>query len=399
MTLESANAVAAPRPWEVDWHRLGRRALLSGLVIVAMIALYRNAMGSHYGFDFHGIWRAGQDVLAGRSPYLAPNAHKLLVVGNAYIDPPLLAVLATVFSVLPFGLGVALWNVTCAAAFVAALFLLGVRDWRGYVVALCSFPFVSSLALGQPDGLFALAAALAWRYRDSWRGALAVGALIAAKLLAWPLLLWLVVTRRIRCSLIALVSAVALLLLSWATIGFKGLVDYPKLLAADAQAFATRSHSIVAGAMRLGASEQLATALAIALAAAVGLVIVRVARGSDPGCFAATIAVGLLASPLLWSHYLVLLFIPLAIGRHRPDRLWLLTAAFWLSPFETNPHGWQIGLVLFTATTIAIGASSTARLRARSVTRSGRRSAGFAPIDVVQTVPATSVCSRVRHDG
>lgn len=375
MTLESANAVAAPRPWEVDWHRLGRRALLSGLVIVAMIALYRNAMGSHYGFDFHGIWRAGQDVLAGRSPYLAPNAHKLLVVGNAYIDPPLLAVLATVFSVLPFGLAVALWNVTCAAAFAAALFLLGVRDWRAYVLALCSFPFVSSLALGQPEGLLALAAALAWRYRDSWRGALAVGVLIAAKLLAWPLLLWLVVTRRIRCSLIALVSAVALLLLSWATIGFKGLVDYPKLLAADAQAFATRSHSIVAGATRLGASEQLATALAIALAAAVGLVIVRVARGSDPGCFAATIAVGLLASPLLWSHYLVLLFIPLAIGRPRPDRLWLLTAAFWLSPIEPA-HGWQIGLVLFTATTIMIAASSvtsfTKRLPWCSSARVGR---------------------------
>ena len=364
MTLESANAVAAPRPWEVEWHRLGRWALMASLVTLAAMTLCRNALGTKYGFDFHGgTWEAGQDLLAGRSPYLIPNAHTLLVAGNAFITPPMLAVVSIPFSVLPFGLGVALWNLLCAGALVGALVLLGVRDWRVYLLALCSFPFMSSVILGQPDGLFALAAAVAWRYRDSWRGAMAVGVLIAAKLLAWPLLLWLLVTRRIRCSLIALVSAAALLLLSWAAIGFKGLVDYPKLLAADAQAFAARSNGVVAGAMRLGASEQLATGLAIACAAAVAFAIVRLARGSDQGYFAAAIIAGLLASPVLWSHYLVLLLVPLAICRPRLDRLWLLTAAFWLSPFE-NPHAWQIGLVLLTVTTIAIAASSVARLRA-----------------------------------
>jgi hypothetical protein len=384
MTCETATTAAAPRPWEIDWHRLGRWALMSSLVIVAAITLYRNATGTQYGFDFHGgIWRAGQDVLAGRSPYLAPYAHNLLVIGNAYIDPPLLAVLSIPFSILPFALGVALWNLVCVAALVSALMLLGVRDRWVYLLALCSFPFMSSLILGQPDGLFALAGAVAWRYRDSLPGALAVGVLIAAKLLAWPLLLWLLVTRRIRCSAIAVVSAAALLLLSWAAIGFKGLVDYPKLLAADAHAFETRSNGVVAGVMRLGASQQLATGLAIACAAAVVLAIVHVARRSDQGYFAAAIVAGLLVSPVLWSHYLVLLLVPLAACRPRLDRVWLLTAAFWLSPFE-NPHAWQIGLVLITVTTIAIASSSVAHLRVRSVTRSESRSSGFAPLDVVQ---------------
>jgi alpha-1,2-mannosyltransferase len=365
VTTVESSPIAHRSAWGVDWRRLASRALIASLVAAAVITLARNALGSQYGYDFYGgMWKAGQDLLAGRSPYLAPNAHQLLVAGNSLITPPLLAVVAIPFSVLPFGLGVALWNLVCAAAFAGALVLLGVRDRRVVVIALCSFPFVSSLILGQPDGLFALAAAAAWRWRDSWRGAIAVGVLIAAKLLAWPLLLWLLVTRRVKCSAIALCTAVALLLLSWAPIGFKGLVDYPQLLAADARAFATRSHSVVAGAMRLGVSEQLATVLAIAVAAAVAVAIIRAARGSDRGYFAAAIAAGLLASPLLWSHYLVLLFVPLAIGRPRKDQLWLLSAAFWLSPIEPA-HGWQIGLVLLTATTIAIGASASSRLGTR----------------------------------
>jgi alpha-1,2-mannosyltransferase len=363
VTTTASSPITRRSAWEVDWRRLASWALITSLVVVSVMTLARNALGTQYGFDFHGgMWKAGQDLLAGRSPYLAPNAHQLLVAGNALITPPLLAVISIPFSVLPFGLGVALWNLVCAAAFAGALVLLGVRDRRLVLIALCSFPFVSSLILGQPDGLFALAAAIAWRWRDSWVGAVAVGVLVAAKLLAWPLLLWLLVTRRLKCSFIALGSAVALLLLSWAPIGFKGLVDYPQLLAADARAFATRSHSIVAGAMALGISEQLATLMAIACAVAVAGAIVRAARSRDQGYFTAAIVVGLLASPLLWSHYLVLLLVPLAIARPRADRLWLLTAAFWLSPVEPA-HAWQIGLVLLTAITIAIAAGSSGRLR------------------------------------
>jgi alpha-1,2-mannosyltransferase len=362
MTIESA--AIANTAWDVDWRRLGRRAAMSSVVVIAAMTLVRNGLGSQYGYDFHGgMWKAGQDALAGRSPYLAPHARTLLVAGNAFIWPPLLALLSIPFSVLPFGLAVALWNLACAGAFVGALALLGVRDRRAYLLALCSFPFVSSLILGQPDGMFALAAAVAWRWRDSWRGALAVGALIAAKLLAWPLVLWLLVTRRITCSLIAFASAAGLLLLSWSFIGFQGLADYPKLLAADAHAFATRSRSVVAGAMRLGASEQLATVLAIACALAVTLAIVRIARRSDHGYFTAALIAGLLASPLLWSHYLVLLFVPLAVRRPVPDRWWLLAGAgYWLSPVEPA-HGWQIVWVLVLTVTIAIAAGSSPRPR------------------------------------
>jgi alpha-1,2-mannosyltransferase len=350
------HALLGASRWQVDWPRLGRRSVMLAVLVWGVATIYANARGRAYGLDFHGIWRAGHRLLAGNSPYVAPDWQRLLVASNAFITPPPLAMLSAPFSLLPFGLAIVLWNLLCAGAFVVALRLLGVSDWRVFLVATCSLPFVFSLILGQPDGLFALGGAVAWRYRGSWRGAVAVGALIAAKLLAWPLVIWLLVTRRVRCSVIALASAAGLLAGSWALIGFHGLLDYPRLLAADARAFETRSHSVVAAAMKLGASAAVAQWLAIGCAAVVGLAALRLARRSDLGWFTAAIAVGLLSSPVLWAHYLVLLLIPLAISRPRLDRLWLLTAVFWLSPVEPA-HGWQIMLVLVVVSAIALLAS------------------------------------------
>jgi Glycosyltransferase family 87 len=184
--------------------------------LVAVFAIYANVKSHSYGFDFRGgAWAAGRDVLAGRSPYEAPDAARLLAVQNAYIPPPLLAVLSVPLSVMPFVPAAVLLNVVCTAALMLALRAVGVSDWRVYALALTSFPFVSSIILGQPDALLMLGVALAWRYRSSWRGAAAVGTVIALKLLAWPLLLWLVVTRRFRQAGVASVVAVALTVGSW----------------------------------------------------------------------------------------------------------------------------------------------------------------------------------------
>ena len=390
--MTTAPAFVAPdRAGAINWPRFARRALLASLAAVAVTTVVRNALGGGYGVDFHGIWRAGHDLLAGQSPYLAPHWRTLLVASNAFIPPPPLAVLAAPFSVLPFAGAVAVWNLLCVGAFAGALRLVGVRDLRVYVVALCSFPLVASVGLGQPDGLFALGAAVAWRYRDRGRGALAVGALIAAKLLAWPLLLWLVLTRRARCSLIAMASALGLLAASWALIGFQGLLDYPRLLAADAHAFETRSHSVVAMMMRFGASAPVAGLLAIGCAVVVALAVIRLSRRSDLGFFTAALTAGLLLSPVLWSHYLVLLLVPLAIRRPRLDGAWLLTAVFWLSPVEPA-RGWQIVLVLLAAGAIALSPASRSASRLWRRPVSGVRAARA----ITSRVPTITVASLAR---
>jgi alpha-1,2-mannosyltransferase len=324
-------------------------------VFAAELVLFAAARTHIYGFDFRGgAWAAGRHILAGTSPYIAPDPARLLIPGNAYIPPPPLAVLSVPLSLMPFVPAVVLWGLACTAGLVLALRVVGVRDPRVYGLALTSFPFVASIGLGQPDGLLALGVAVAWRYRRSWRGAAAVGLVIALKLLAWPLLIWLLATRRFKQAGVAAAVAVLTVAGSWSLIGFKGVAQYGQLLAADATAFQARSHSVVAAALRLGTSVQLARLLAIVVALLVAAIAVRVATDRDLGLFAAALSFGLLVSPILWTHYLVILFVPLAIARRKADAAWLLTMAYWISPVEPPWHAWQIVVVLAVTTTITV---------------------------------------------
>jgi hypothetical protein len=249
------------------------------------------------------------------------------------------------------------WTVVSTAAFGAALYLVGVRSLALYLFTVSSYPFVLSLGNGQPDGLMALGAAVAWRYRDSWHGGAAAGGLIAAKLLAWPLVLWMLVTRRSRAAVVALGWALLLLMASWACVGFAGLGEYPRLLAVDAPAWAAGSDSPVAALMHLGVSESLASALTIALGGVVAALAFIVGRRSDGPWFASALAAGLLLSPMLRVSYLIVMFIPLAVTHPRLDRAWLPVVALWLSPPGVLPLGFRIGLVLLVITSLAIRAT------------------------------------------
>ena len=347
---------------------------------MAALTLTLAVKGRIYGFDFHGgAWTAGRDVLAGRSPYAAPDPAKLLAASNSYIPPPLLAVLCIPLSLLPFVPAVVVWGTACTAALVLALRVLGVRDLRVYGLALTSFPFVATIGLGQPDGLLALGVALAWRYRSSWRGAAAVGTVVALKLLAWPLLAWFLATKRFKQAAVAVAVAVAELGGSWALIGFKGLSQYRHLLEADATAFQVRSHSVVAAALRLGTTPHVARLLAVAVALAVAAIVVRLAGDRDLGAFTAALAFGLLASPILWTHYLVVLFVPLAVAHRRAGAAWLAPIAYWISPLEPPPHVWKVVFVLALTAALSVLAAGPAlrRPRARRRARAGTRTASL----------------------
>ena len=90
----------------------------------------------------------------------------------------------------------------------AALWILGVRDWRCYVIALTSPVVVHGLYYGNLTIVMVLLVALAWRYRERARIAgLALGAAVAAKLFVWPLVVWLLLTRRFRAAAWAIGSA------------------------------------------------------------------------------------------------------------------------------------------------------------------------------------------------
>jgi hypothetical protein len=84
---------------------------------------------------------------------------------------------------------------------------------------------------------------------------------------------------------------------------------------------------------------------------------------------------GLIATPILWNHYLVLLLAPIAIVRPRLAPLWLLPLVLWATPHpESLGVVWRIVLVLAVIGVVAV----------QAVRRSSQRSlteglAGFAP--------------------
>jgi alpha-1,2-mannosyltransferase len=371
----TAARLAAPREQRSLLDLSTGPSVLLGAAMTALV-IYLGTKGHIWGFDFRGTWAASRDVLGGRSPYAAPDPAKLLAQGNTYIPPPLLAFACSPVALLPFVPAVVLFGVACTAALVLALRIVGVRDLRVYGLALTSFPFVASLGMGQPDGLLALGLALAWRYRSSWRGAAALGIVVALKLLAWPLLLWLVLTRRFKEAALAAAVAAGAIVGSWSLIGFAGFAQYGRLLDADATAFAIRSHSAAAAALRLGTGQHAARLVAVLVAAVVAVVVVRLGSDRDLALFTAGLAFGLLASPIMWTHYLVALYVPLAIAYRRPEA-WLLTIPYWLSPLEPPPHVWKVFFVLLLTTALAVLAAEPElrRPRARRPSRAGMRSA------------------------
>jgi hypothetical protein len=226
-------------------------------------------------------------------------------------------------------------------AIVGALRLLNVRDWRCYGTVFGSVPVLAGTSLGAFSPLLLLGAAAAWRYRDRVsRVAPIVAALVVTKLFLWPLWLWLMYTRRFAAAALAGVLGLAATLGAWALIGFAGLRDYPRLLSRLTELVGTQSYSPFA----LLRTEGVGGSAAQRIVLAIGVVLIvwaawalRTVR-KDERSFVAALALALLLTPILWPHYLVLVYVPIALARRTFSGLWLLPLLFWFDGF-----GWSNG--------------------------------------------------------
>jgi alpha-1,2-mannosyltransferase len=259
------------------------------------------------------------------------------------------------------------WTVLSLAAVAAALWLLGVRDWRCFALTAVWPVTRSAVDLGTVEPLLLLAVAAAWHWRDRLvEPALATGAAIALKLFLWPLVVWLALTRRLRAAVAAVGATAAFVLLPWAVLGFAGLGSYPGLLRHLSDDEATSSYSVVALAVRahLPRSAGIAAGLlvAAALLAAAWLCVRRNVRDADGVALMLCLAAALAASPIVWVHYLLLLAVPIALAR--PRLSWL-----WFVPFAYQPLGeseWPAGdagklaLALLATSVIFVGALTLA---------------------------------------
>jgi hypothetical protein len=296
-------------------------------------------------FDFKGgLYDAGRDILHGHDPYrpgfLATQAAIMraggIAVGettrNLFSIPvyPATANLAVVpLSLLPFWLAGALFTLLSIGAMVLGLRLLGVRDRRCFAVALLSWPFLFSLDLGALGPLLVLGAGVAWRWRERlWPPAIAVASLVVAKVFPWPLGVWLLVTRRFRVLALAIVIGLVALFAAWAAIGFEGMMQYPRMLSELSLIEEGRAVSLVALLLAIGVPAGIATAAALAATAGLLGIGWRMAKrpDGDAQAFGLAIMAALTCSPIVWEHYMVLLFVPIALVSPRFSPLWLAPA-------------------------------------------------------------------------
>jgi hypothetical protein len=339
---------ALGQPWELAVF-LWVPFVLFTVVMAADVHFRGSSLG-----DWEIFRGAARSALHGNSPYPAADP-SALTHNDRFVYPPITALLVSPLAALPDLAGRVLVLLVALACVLLALRLLGVRDWRCYGLALMTAPVLDTVSLGALSSVMLFGIAAVWRYRDRPYVAAPVTALTAvAKLFAWPLFVWLLATRRLRTAVAAAAVAVVLLVGGWAAIGFAGLRGYPHLLRVLSQVEAVQSYSLV-GLFRLEGSA--ATALTALLVLGVVVAVVLAARGPDGDRRALSVAVAgaLLATPVLWLHYLVLLFVPIALARPRLSALWFAPLAFWITPLaHSNGSVWRTCFALAVAALIVL---------------------------------------------
>jgi alpha-1,2-mannosyltransferase len=327
--------------------RVARDALLLGLPVlpyIVMIGLFRRGDGA---FDMHVFWVAAQSVAHGDSPYdpagvaharALIEAHPHASASTAWAVYPPAAYLPLIpLGLLPWHVAAAIGVAGVAAAGFVALRVMGVRDWRCYLVAFGSAPLATSILEGAISTVLMLAVALVWKGRAT---VAASAAAIVAKLFAWPLAFVVGGLYGSRRAALLLGSAFAVALGSWTVIGFSDLLAYPGMLQDLSAAEAQNSFSAGGLAYALGAPAALGGYVGLVAGLATALLAWRAARrGNRDAAFTLAIVAALVASPIVWAHYLVLLFLPIAARSPRFSALWLAPLPIWLGyPIGANGH-------------------------------------------------------------
>jgi hypothetical protein len=298
---------------------------LLAVALVAVEVLARFAVG----WDFRALYQAGHEYLHLHSPYISGSLAQLTSRENFVYPLPIGAIFAPV-SLIPYHVAAVVFAIASAASLALSLWILRVRDWRCYAAALIGIPAIEGAMLGTLSPMLALLLALLWRFRDRSRVAIPVVALLVlAKLFLWPLVVWLLITRRFRVAAASVAVCVAAVLVFSLPVGLGSLTHYPALLKSLSSFEAHESLSLLS--LGQGLSGSYLVGLATAAAAGVALVcgMVNAARhGDEVRAFALSIVASLAMSPIVWNHYLVLLFVPLALIRPRFSVLWL--ASGWI---------------------------------------------------------------------
>ncbi len=338
MTTETPSA-------RLGWRRTLRNASLVAVFGVVpallLIAVMRIALHDGYpAWDFHNeLYPQAEQMLSGRNPY--PPADFDPLIGTNLVWPPLAAYLVAPWTLLPTlaaDVSFALFGLAC---FAAALFVVGVRDWRVYGVAALWPPVFIEVGLSHLTPILALLLACAWRTRDSdYTSGLAVGLAVALKFFVWPMGLWLVAMGKLRGAAVAAALAVLSLLL---VLPFTSIDLYVRALFRVSQAYDQDSYTLFGLVAQAGGPDVVGRASTLIFAIALAVATVRFRS------FTLAVATALVASPIVWLDYYALAAVPLAIARPRLSLIWFVP----LATLGLEGAGWQIGDTLGTLRVLA----------------------------------------------
>ena len=298
-------AAPARRPGGVrgPWSRTDPAVFV--LVAGVLLASFGWLLGA---FDLHSILRAARALTDGRDPY-SPVTSPLFRSGHAFVYPYMVAWVFVPLALLPAPLAVAIFLLLSVAAILAACHLLGRPGLLPAALVLSSSTTIVGLQMGTVNALLFLAVALAWSRRDRPVVAgLAVAAGAATKLFLLPLLGWLVLGRRLRAAAVATGALVAVLGAGW-VLGPLDEHGYTAMLNALQRNEASSSWSLTSLMQSLGVGPATAETAAIGVAAAVVVAgAIRARRQADERVlFASAVIASLLATPIMWSSYLLVL--------------------------------------------------------------------------------------------
>jgi hypothetical protein len=357
---------------ELEFGLFGAAPLLLAAASV-YVAIGPAANGWHHAIDFHTFWTGGHAYLHGHSPYptAAEIEHPGSRSGQFFVYPAPMAALFAPLALLPFGVAAVIFVACSTAAIIGALWLLDVRDWRCYGAAFLSPAVTTSITVGTLTPVLVLGIALLWRYRDRmWAAAAVTGLLLVAKLFLWPVLLWLLLTRRARTAARALILAAAGCVLAWLPLGFGSLTAYPALLRTLSLREGPSSYQPLW--LAPGSATSRLLLLELAAGACVALVLTLGRRLSERASLGACVIVALAVSPIVWLHYLALLAPVAALVSRRVSVAWLAPLALWATPWQLSGGvAWRVVI----AAAVVAAAAFSPTLPLRGIGRPARRAA------------------------
>jgi hypothetical protein len=291
------------------------------VMLTLVLALSGFTDGHVESVDFaQEYWPAASRVVHGLNPYAL--SWQRVSLGVSFPYPALTALVFVPFALLPLAVACNLWACATILSLVIALRVVHVRDWRIYGLVFGLVPVLDAWRTGNFTLLFCLGLALIWRYRERPIVAAAIVAvMVSLKPFIWPIALWFIATRRYKAAASVAALTLAINLAAFGTLGFSTVHGYLHLSSLVTHTQYREGYTLLALVLRTGVPTSMAKLFAIAVAAIVALMVVRLGRrGSELAALVLAVTVVLLATPVLWNHYFALLLIPLGIARPRLAR-------------------------------------------------------------------------------